>query len=121
MGNWGVKITYDPILKFIFNQGIRPERLSEFSKLDAWLYFLSSDDPKDISRIVETYPRFKEYYAELLMFRYQPKELIEMYDVYQEAMRVADRNEVKYMIKEQEREIQERKKVTAEQDRKSVV
>ena len=33
MGNWGIKITYDPIFKFIFNPGIRPERLSELISL----------------------------------------------------------------------------------------
>ena len=90
---------------------------NEISKLDAWLYFLSSDDPKDISRIVELYPQFKEYYAELLMFRYQTKELIEMYDVYREALRVADRNAVKYMVEEQKKEIEEQKKALEEQKR----
>lgn len=88
---------------------------NELSKLDAWLYFLSSDDPRDISRVVEAYPQFKELYNELLMLRYQLKELIEMYDVYREAMRVADENAVKYMIEEQKKEIDENKKIIKEQ------
>ena len=83
---------------------------NKISRLDAWLYFLSSDDPRDISRIVELYPQFKEYYAELLMFRYHVKELIGMYDVYREALRVADENTVKYMVEEQKKEIEEQKK-----------
>lgn len=92
---------------------------NEISKLDAWLYFLSSDDPRDISRVVEVYPQFKELYSELLMLRYQLKELIEMYDVYREAMRVADENAVKYMIEEQKKEIEENKKIIEEQKKEN--
>ena len=33
MGNWGLKITYDPFFKYIFNPELHPERLSEFLSL----------------------------------------------------------------------------------------
>lgn len=85
----------------------RKIRHNELSKLDAWLYFLSSDDPKDISRIVASYPQFKELYTELLTLRYHLKELVEMYDVYREGFRIADENEIKYYIEELEKEAEE--------------
>ena len=29
MGNWGLKITYDPFFKYVFNPELKPERLSD--------------------------------------------------------------------------------------------
>lgn len=52
---------------------------NEISKLEAWLYFLSSDKPEDILKVVGKYPEFRELYQDLIVFRYQPKELIDMY------------------------------------------
>ena len=46
---------------------------NEISKLEAWLYFLSSDKPEDILKVVGKYPEFRELYQDLIVFRYQPK------------------------------------------------
>ena len=82
---------------------------NELNKLEAWLYFIGSDSPKDISRVVEAYPEFKELYNELLMLRYNVKELVEMYDYYRELLREADEEAVEYMVEEQRKEIEELK------------
>lgn len=82
---------------------------NELSKLDAWLYFIGSDSPKDISRVIEAYPEFKELYNELLMLRYNIKELVGMYDFYRELLREADEEAVEYMVEEQRKEIEELK------------
>lgn len=79
---------------------------NELSKLDAWLYFIGSDSPKDICRVVEAYPEFKELYNELLMLRYNVKELVEMFDFYREILREADEEAVEYMVEEQRKEIE---------------
>ena len=34
---------------------------NEISKLEAWLYFLSSDKPEDILKVVGKYPEFRSY------------------------------------------------------------
>ncbi|MDY2997934.1 MAG: hypothetical protein SOU16_11595 [Faecalimonas sp.] len=79
---------------------------NEISKLEAWLYFLSSDKPEDILKVVGKYPEFRELYQDLIVFRYQPKELI---DMYRKALREADASDIKYMVEEQQREIEELK------------
>ena len=47
-------------------------------ELDAWLYFLSSDEPEDIKRVIEAYPAFLELYREIAEFQRRPEELIAM-------------------------------------------
>ncbi len=68
---------------------------NEIGELEAWLYFLGSDEPKDINRIIEKYPFFKELYQEIVYFRYHPKELVGMYS---EALAILDRNTVEFML-----------------------
>ena len=70
---------------------------NELTELEAWLYFLSSDNPLHIQRIIEKYPFFRELYQDIIKFRYHPKELITMYS---ESLLIADRNTVKLMIDE---------------------
>ena len=48
-------------------------------ELEAWLMFLSSDDPADIARIISAFPEFAEYYRDIADFRKKPEELIDMF------------------------------------------
>lgn len=68
---------------------------NELTELEAWMYFLSSDHPGDILKIIKQYPFFQELYQDIIKFRYQPKELITMFS---EALRIMDRNAVEYMV-----------------------
>ena len=88
---------------------------NKINKLEAWLYFIGSDSPKDICCVIEAFPEFRELYNELLMLRYKTKELVNMFDVIREALRAADEGTVKYMVEEQQKEIAEQKKTIAEQ------
>jgi len=72
------------------------------TELEAWLTFLSSDQPTDMIRLVSSYPQFKQYYEDIIAFRQNPKELIFMFS---EALAIMDRNTVKYMCEEQKKEI----------------
>ena len=89
---------------------------NNLSKLEAWLYFIGSDSPKDIYRVIEAYPEFKELYNELLMLRYQVRELVQMYDVYREALQAADLGTVEYMIEERELELEKKTAELQEKD-----
>lgn len=62
---------------------------NELTELEAWMYFLASDEPTDILRIVRKCPFFQEMYQDIVNFRYHPKELIAMYS---EALRIMDKN-----------------------------
>ena len=70
---------------------------NELTELEAWLYFLSSDNPLHVQSIIEKHPFFRELYKDIIEFRYHPKELISMFS---ESLLIADRNTVKLMIDE---------------------
>lgn len=86
---------------------------NNLTELEAWLYFLGSDNPADILRVVSCYPFFQELYQEIINFRFHPKELIFMYS---EALRVMDQNTIEYMIDELKAEISAQKDVLAQKD-----
>ena len=68
---------------------------NELTELEAWLYFLGSDNPQHIQRIIEKYPFFKELYKDIIDLRYHPKELITMFS---ESLRILDSNTIDFMI-----------------------
>ena len=76
------------------------------SYLDAWFTFLSSDDPKDVLKLIEAYPEFEEYYHDVAMFRKRPKELMNMYS---EVLAQIDKNTERYMIEEMQKEVEDLK------------
>lgn len=80
------------------------------SNIEAWLTFLSSDKPEDIIKLVERYPQFKECYQDIVMFRKKPEELMNMFS---EALIQMDKNTVKYMIEEQQKELEANQKELA--------
>ena len=75
----------------------------KIDRLDGWLTFIGSDEPEDILWLIEKYPEFEEIYREIFAFRYQMEELVEMYS---EALSVLDANTVKYMVEQQQEEIE---------------
>ena len=81
--------------------------------LEAWLTFLSSDDPERIVELVNTYPEFLECYQEIVKFRTHPKELITMYS---EALLILDRNTSQLMIEDMQETIEQLKELAAEKD-----
>lgn len=90
---------------------------NNISKLEAWLYFVGSDEPKDIIRVVGAYPEFKELYKELIGLRYDMKGLTSMFDYYRQLLREADEGTVQYMIEEQKKELDEIKQEMADKNR----
>ena len=74
-------------------------------ELGAWLYFLGSDKPADIQRVISSHPKFEQMYEEIRYFRYNPEEAIQMFS---EALRNLDENTVKYIIEEMQQEINEK-------------
>lgn len=107
--------------QFCFDTGLKMKQLENFiyisldifrqmehnrlTELDAWMYFLGSDHPEDILRIIRKYPFFQELYQDIINFRYHPKELITMFS---EALRIMDQNTVEYMVDELKAELSEK-------------
>ena len=74
------------------------------SKLDAWLLFLTSDNPKDILRLISEYPEFQAMYEQAYAMC---RNLEEIMGFFSEELRILDRNTVQYMIDEMQEKIDE--------------
>ena len=81
--------------------------------LEAWLTFLSSDDPEQIVRLVNAYPEFLDCYQDIVKFRANPKELISMYS---EALLILDRNTSQLMIEDMQATIAQLQEAAARKD-----
>lgn len=86
---------------------------NELTELDAWMYFLGSDRPADILRIIEQYPFFQELYQDIIKFRYQPKELITMFS---DALRIMDQNAYEFMVDEMKAELSRKESIISQKD-----
>ena len=81
--------------------------------LEAWLTFLTDDNPERVIELITRFPEFKPMYETL----YQMCLNVErMMDMFSEELRIMDRNTVKYMIEEQEQEIKEKEQQLEELD-----
>ena len=87
------------------------------SKLRAWLFFLSTDRPEDILKLLKAYPEFNILYQEI----YQMCRNIEgVMDMFSEELHQLDRNTVQYMIDQMQEEIEEKdKKILEMQEKKT--
>ena len=77
---------------------------TKMSELEAWLYFIGSDKPKDVERVLAADPKFEEMYREVVNFRLHPEEAIGMFS---KALKELDENTVTYMIEDLKQELEE--------------
>ena len=85
------------------------------SELEAWMYFIGSDKPEHIRKVIENFPWFAELYEDVAYFRHHPEEAIGMFS---EALRKQDENTINFMIDDMKGEIDGLKKELADRDRK---
>lgn len=83
------------------------------SELEAWIYFIGSDRPEDMEKVIRTYPKFAKMYEEINKFRKDPKEAVGMFS---EALRIMDENTVKLMIEQQKEEIKAQAEIIQQKD-----
>ena len=113
--NTGLKI--DLLQEYIFinldifrlkldNNGVTIE-----NKFEAWLTFLSVDEPEVILKLLNDYPEFKRLYDEVYdMCRNMERFM----GIFSEELRELDKNTVELMIDEMQEELDERKKELGE-------
>ena len=99
-------VPLDIFRKILHNKGIR-------NQLDAWLTFLSSDEPEIIEKLILAYPSFQAYYQEIYELCRDTERMMEMFS---KELQELDRNTVQYMIDEMQEEIDEQKKKLDEKD-----
>lgn len=78
------------------------------NKLDAWLAFLSADEPETIEQLIKEYPQFKPMYQQIYEICRNTERVMGMYS---EELRILDRNTVQLMIDEMQDEINGQKKI----------
>ena len=84
--------------------------------MDAWLTFLGCDEPKYISKLLETHPDFKSMYHDLYGICRNTERMMTMF--FSEELKILDDNTVKYMIDQLEEEVKEQKAELEEKDEK---
>ncbi len=85
------------------------------NKLDAWLVFLSEDDPEMVCKLLKAYPEFKPLYEQVYSHCRNIEEVMRMFS---EELRELDRNTVQLMIDEMQEELDaERRERAAERKR----
>ena len=81
--------------------------------LEAWMTFFSTDDPKEIIKLITDFPQFKPMYETL----YQMCRNVEnIMGFFSEELREMDRNTVRYMIDELQKEVDTQKALLEEKD-----
>lgn len=81
--------------------------------LEAWLTFLSSDNPERIIELITKFPEFKPMYETLYQMCRNVEDVMGFFS---EELRILDRNTVKYMIEDQENQLKEQEKMLKEKD-----
>lgn len=88
------------------NKGINNE-------LDAWLTFLSADEPEMIEQLIKTYPQFKPMYQQMYEICRNTERVMELYS---EELKILDKNTVQLMIDEMQDEIDGQKRRLIQKD-----
>ena len=94
----------------IFRENVQNKGIK--NKLDAWLAFLSMDEPEQIIDLITVYPEFKVIYEHVYNICRNVEELM---GIFSEELKILDRNTVKYMVDQMQETINEQKAQIAQQ------
>ena len=81
--------------------------------LDAWMTFFSTDDPEEIIKLITDFPQFKPMYETLYRMCQNVENVMGFFS---EELREMDRNTVRYMIDELQKEVDTQKALLEEKD-----
>ena len=81
------------------------------NEVEAWLTFLSTDEPERITSLIAEYPKFKPMYEDIYRLCRNTEEVMRMFS---EELAILDKNTVEYMIDEMQEELDRRASVIAE-------
>ena len=84
------------------------------SPLEAWLTFLSTDDPERIEKLILYDEKFQAYYEELYELCRNTEEVMRMFS---KELQEMDRNTVQYMIDELQEEVDQQRGMINQQER----
>lgn len=97
----------------IFTEIRHNKTIENLNELEAWLTFLSTDEPEEIVELITYHPEFKPLYEDIYSLCLNTERVMHMYS--KELQRL-DANTVDYMIERMRKEIEEQKIALKEQE-----
>ena len=86
----------------IFQETLDNKGVTITNELEAWLTFLSIDDPDTILKLIRSYPKFEPIYRDIYEMCLNLERMIEMFS---KELTELDKNTVQYMIDEMQDKI----------------
>lgn len=83
------------------------------TEVEAWLTFLSSDNPERILSLISEYPEFRPMCEEVYELSRNTEEVMRMFS---EELAILDKNTVQYMIEEMQAELNKKDNELAERN-----
>ena len=99
-------IPLDIFQKTMQNKNIQTE-------LEAWLTFLSTDDPKQIFNLIQKFPEFREMYKDIYDLCLNTERVMDMYS---KELAELDHNTAEYMVDEMQKDLNEARKIIQKKD-----
>ena len=83
------------------------------TELDAWLTFLSTDDPEQIYNLIQKFPIFKEMYEDIFRLCQNTERVMDMFS---KELAEMDHNTAEYMVDEMQKDLDEAREIIQEKD-----
>lgn len=96
----------------IFKKKLHNEGVNRTNRLEAWLTFLSVDEPEIIVELLKAYPEFQALYREVYEICRNMEDIMGLFS---EELAILDKNTVDYMIDEMQETIDGQKETINEQ------
>lgn len=96
----------------IFKEILQNKKIEECNKLDAWMVFLSVDEPETIMQLIKRYPEFESMYREVYEIC---RNMEDFMGIFSEELAILDKNTVDYMIDEMQNTIDDQQNTIEEQ------
>ena len=83
------------------------------TELEAWLTFLSTDDPEQIYNLIQKFPMFREMYEDIFQLCKNTERVMNMYS---KELAQLDHNTAEYMVDEMQKDLDEARSIIREKD-----
>ena len=83
------------------------------TELEAWLTFLSTDDPEQIYNLIRKFPMFKEMYEDIFQLCQNTEKVMNMYS---KELAQLDHNTAEYMVDEMQKDLDEARSIIREKE-----
>ena len=97
----------------IFRRTIQDKSMEERTALEAWLTFLTAEDPAEICEFIRAFPEFGEIYRKLYGMYNNIRGAMSMFS---EQLRIMDENTINLMIDEMREELEKNKEMLQQKD-----